>query len=1134
MTTLTKMDSTKTRKRVALAALVFLGLSAILPALVRAQDGLLSQEGSATIDNQIQQGKYVIPKTFFGMHINTLSTPWPPQSEPFPIYFANQRLEGSDVNWWNIEVGPGTYDYNYLDQWIAQAQANKVTLMYTFDGVPQFYSSVPSDAGCTFEDGACDPPKDVNADGSGTDAAFIHFVTDLARHNAELGNPIQYWEMWNEPNQRRQWYPTCERLKNCYHNTSQCTGTYGTNLCYAQLLRMAADAYPIIKAYNPKAVILTPPPVGYPGSAELWVDQYLQWLKKGGVDCPPAGHCPLPDVISIHGYLNQWVMGDFPIPENEPKLIQQVKEAVRKNGFQHLPMWISEGGWGNIILDGFNDAVLQSAFLARYILLQESAGIPKAYWYQWDQSGGAGRLWQGPAADDLRLAGYAYSSVVNWTLGATLTNACAQQKGGIVWVCKYSRSTPRDYKAMIVWNSRGTSTFTLPQGFEQYCDLMGNVTPVRGKKVQIGVWPILLENKNLGQSACQQETVTLPEVAQSGISAALGRNIGDYHLQAANGGFHATNPHQNLAAHFAANGVEVRHGSSRWAMTLRSWGYGDALAKLEAVQPQASSNRVEYRRDCMTEWYVNGPVGLEQGFTLNQAPGKSNGQPLTIALTLSGDLTPSVDSGKKSLVLTNRQKHAVLRYTGLRAYDAAGQELSASLELRGQELRLHVTDGGARYPLTIDPITQEAKLIASNGQVNDQLGFSVAINATGDVAVVGAPNATGSSGVSNTGVAYVFVEPPKGWQGSMKEAAQLTASDGASGDQFGASVAIDGSTIVVGAPIAMVGSSPWQGAAYVFVQPKNGWTDASETAKLTALDGATSDQLGYAVAVSGNTVIAGAPFAAITNTRGVANYAQGAAYVYVEPSGGWSSMTQTSKFTTATGTVWSNFGKSVAINANTAVVGAPYYQLSANQLRGAAFVFVEPKPGWPLNMMPTARLLASDGATGDEFGYVAISGDSSTIVAGAPWNNALNAGKGGQEGAAYVFAEPQSGWVNMTQSAKLTASDGNRPNYFGNAVAISSDNSTIVVGAPNYRTVTPPKISEGAAYVFWEPSGGWAGCTGSCSNEAASATTGTAYDLFGTGMAVNNGIMMSGTPGGTPKGNNDYAQGDAYLFTATP
>ena len=660
----------------------------------------------------------------------------------------------------------------------------------------------------------------------------------------------------------------------------------------------------------------------------------------------------------------------------------------------------------------------------------------------------------------------------------------------------------------------------------------------------LGVLASVLALSLLASAANRQASdkiSTLPVAAQPSISAVLGRDIRDYHVQAADGGFSATNPHQNLAARFAPGGVEVRHGRSRWAMTLLGWGYGDAIAKLDAATPQASSNRVEYRHDSLTEWYVNGPIGIEQGFTLNQAPGKSNGRPLTIALTLSGDLTPVVDSGKTGLLLSNRQKHAVLRYTGLRAYDADGKELSASLELSGQQLRLQVADNGARYPVVIDPITQEARLTASNAQPGDMLGYSVALNPVGTVAVVGAINATGSSSsVPNTGVAYVFVEGKNGWA-NMTETAQLTASDGATGDQFGSSVAINGNTIVVVAPLACIPApvppqtcdptnsyNPWQGAAYVFVQPsKGGWQSLPENAKLIASDGTTSDQLGYSVAVNGNTVIAGAPFAAVNN-----NYAQGAAYVYVEPSGGWTEgpLTQTSKLTTTKGTVWDNFGKSVAININTttnvttAVVGSPYNQLQPNQLRGAAFVFVVASGGWTANMTPNATLLASDGHTADEFGFVAISGDSTTIVVGAPWN--LGNAKASLEGAAYVFVEPSGGWSGTPkQTGKLTASDGKQPNYFGNVVAISSDNSTIAVGAPNY-TVKPPVPSLGAAYVFFQPSGGWASAS-----EAASVTGKTTGFFFGSGVAVNSGTMVIGTPGSTVNG---YNSGEVDVFSVSP
>lgn len=463
-----------TRRAGAVASfLIVLAMIPVNQAL--AQNSLLSREGSSLIDAQINAGTYVIPNTFFGMHINSLTTPWPIG------YFANQRLAGSDVFWWNIEVAPGSYDFYWLDQWIAQAQKHNVTLMYTFAGIPQFYSSVSDDTNCAYEPGACDPPKDLNEDGTGTDAAFQNYVTAMVNH---VGTQIQYWEIWNEPDEHKQWTPTCITKKNCAGNG---------NWKYAQLLRMAADARAIILAANPNAVILTPAPVGWPGSATTWMEGYLA-----------AGGGQYADVIAFHGYLNQWVMGHFPVPENEAKLIGQMKYVVKKYGQQTKPLWISEGGWGNVLLDGYSDAVLQSAFIARYMLIQQSRGISRGYWYQWDSPFGAGTLFQGPMPANLRMAGYAYNALINWTNGATISVPCTLEKGTSIWTCRYTRSTPAGYKALVVWNTKGASNFNLAQTYSQYCDLKGNVTPLQGKKVQVGPWPILLENENLGQSACQQ------------------------------------------------------------------------------------------------------------------------------------------------------------------------------------------------------------------------------------------------------------------------------------------------------------------------------------------------------------------------------------------------------------------------------------------------------------------------------------------------------------------------------------------------------------------------------------------------------------------------------------------------------
>src|SRR6266480_1895555 len=206
-----------------------------------------------------------------------------------------------------------------------------------------------------------------------------------------------------------------------------------------------------------------------------------------------------------------------------------------------------------------------------------------------------------------------------------------------------------------------------------------------------------------GQGYKQSGGTSVPVAAQPAISAALGREDSRYRVRTAPGGFRAENPHQALAAEFTAQGIEVRSGTAQWELALRGYGYGDALQPVGLAAPQASANRVEYPRGALTEWYVNGPVGLEQGFTLAERPGRSNGEPLTIALAPSKNLMASADAGGAGLTLTRSDGEAALRYSGLVAYDATGRELRAWLELRGEQLLLRVADTGAQYPVTVDP-----------------------------------------------------------------------------------------------------------------------------------------------------------------------------------------------------------------------------------------------------------------------------------------------------------------------------------------------------------------------------------------------------------------------------------------------
>ncbi len=605
---------------------------------------------------------------------------------------------------------------------------------------------------------------------------------------------------------------------------------------------------------------------------------------------------------------------------------------------------------------------------------------------------------------------------------------------------------------------------------------------------------------------------SLPAAAQPAVSATLGENDGRYQVAAIAGALRAQNPAQALQADFTRQGMEVRSGRTHWRLALGGYGYGDRLEKVGVAAPQNRANRVEYPRGPLVEWYVNGPAGLEQGFTLSAPPasgasGTRNSSPLTIALEIGGDLTASADlpaevgARAEGLTLRDGRGQAVLRYTGLTAHDASGQELAAWLELGKEELRLRVEDAGARYPVVVDPFVQQAVLSSSDSASGDQLGYSVAYSSDGTTIVAGAPFNN-----PNQGAVYVFVIPAGGWATTSTYTAKLTASSGVSGDGFlGWSVGVssNGSTIVAGAPNANFAPQHFQGAVYVFVNSGTGWANATQTAMLTASDGAKNYFLGYSVGISsdGGTIVAGAQGATIGSNPG-----QGAAYVYVNPGSGWVNATQNAKLTASDGEPFDQLGYSVGISTggSTIVAGAPEATIGSNSGQGAAYVFTMPVTGW-VDAIETAKLTASDGGPGDSLGSaVGASSDGSTMVAGAP-DATVNSNS--DQGATYVFVITGGVW-GPNETAKLTnTTTGGSGDLLGASVGISSNGSAIVAGAPGFNSAT------GAVDVFVEPVTGWATTT-TYTNELAASKMFT-YNFFGNYVGVTgDGLAIaSGLPG---------------------
>ncbi len=383
-----------------------------------------------------------------------------------------------------------------------------------------------------------------------------------------------------------------------------------------------------------------------------------------------------------------------------------------------------------------------------------------------------------------------------------------------------------------------------------------------------------------------------------------------------------------------------------------------------------------------------------------------------------------------------------------------------------------------------------------DGVGGDKFGYAVSVD--GDTAVIGAYQDNGNG--ADSGAAYVFTRNDGVWDDGVK----LTASGGAAYDNFGISVAVDGDTVVVGAP-GNDGAGADSGSVYVFVKPTGAWATSTETAKLTASDGAALDYFGYSVAVDGDTVLVGAYQ---DDDEENDSEDSGSAYIFTKPnsSGGWADGNETAKLTASDGADDDWFGVSVALDGKTAVIGASGDDDKGID-SGSVYVFVKPSGAWA-DGNETDKLTASDGEAQDNFGYsvavdvdtVEVSGaevEVATVVVGAYQHDPIDPHSDPDSplylldaGAAYVFTRDSEGvWDG---GEKLTADDGDALDYFGYSVAVDVD--TVVVGA--YGDDDNGSAS-GSAYVFTRDSNGeWS------QKKKLTDEDGEAGDWFGYSVAV--------------------------------
>ena len=578
------------------------------------------------------------------------------------------------------------------------------------------------------------------------------------------------------------------------------------------------------------------------------------------------------------------------------------------------------------------------------------------------------------------------------------------------------------------------------------------------------------------------------------------------------GGLHARNAEQQWLAHFDSRGFTVTPDNANWR-----WGL--ELAGITGkASISANVNRITYRWDAgFEEWYVNDSQGLEHGFTLFKPRQE-------IVLNVRGGLIPRLSADGISFVDHNNQPR--LLYSQLSAWDADGKKLPARMSLRNGQLVLNIDDAGAQYPVTIDPVAQQAYIKASNSEANDSFGWSVAVS--GETVVVGAPgedsNATGVNGDQSNnaapqrGAAYVFVRNGTTWtQQAYLKPTPISAL-------FGSSVAIHGDTIVVGSadPYGISVSSP---NVFVFVRSGATWSDE---AIITRPAGTSGDHFGI-VTVSGDTIAISdysentvvPPFGSIVQV--------GAVYIYTRRSGAWSMQT---KLRASNARASDYFGISLAVSGDTLVAGGIGDSSNATGVNGdqtntsksfagAAYVFVRNGSVWTQQ----AYLKASNTDANDQFGFsVAASGDSIAVGARYEASNATSI-NGNQadnslasSGAAYVFVRNGSTW---TQQAYLKASNSVFNAWFGDRIAMSGD--SIVVGA---------RVNE-AAYLFTRNGAAWT------QTAFLRSSNDDPFDGFGFSVGVSGDIVIASSYSedstatginGNQLNNGALQSGAAYAF----
>lgn len=340
---------------------------------------------------------------------------------------------------------------------------------------------------------------------------------------------------------------------------------------------------------------------------------------------------------------------------------------------------------------------------------------------------------------------------------------------------------------------------------------------------------------------------------------------------------------------------------------------------------------------------------------------------------------------------------------------------------------------------------------------------------------------------------------------------KVTAEFPQAAGSFGSSIAADGEILVVGAPVEDHGGLVDSGAAYVFTRNRNGADGWGQVKKLLPAGAATRDHFGRSVDVEGDVIVVGAP---VADPRGADS---GAAYVFERHQGGNDNWGERARLVASNGVAGQQFGLAVAVSGDSIAVGAPFSDERASDA-GAVYMFTRLMiSGVPWS--ESQKLLAPNGAAGDQFG-LALALDGRTLVVGAPFTE-------GDRGSVYVFERHRSA---ANQWGLAAERDGTQPpssaSLFGMSVAVDGD--TIVAGEPGYdRRVgsVHDTTDSGAVYLIRRTGQGDGWSSRSMLREGTAS-----FDQLGFGVAIAGEVIVAGAPRADDVGRGLTDSGELYIY----